>query len=119
MLLDGGNALKQMIDFLGEAGLALDEPLQSIELPVNSGDLLSEIGKAVIDTSQSGSDSVKATFDEIETLMYPFEFVQYDPTKSFKIRFNHILELYHDPDARTRLARNIRSGPGENREIEV
>jgi hypothetical protein len=89
MLLDRGDAVEQMIDLFGEAGLALDEPLQGIELPVNNCDLLSEIGKAVIDISQSGSNSVEATFDAIEALMYPLEFVQYDATKSLEVGFSH------------------------------
>jgi hypothetical protein len=89
MLLDRGNALEQMIDLFGEAGLALDEPLQGIELLVNSGDLVSDIGKALIDTNESRSDPIKAPLDAIEALMYPLEFVQYDPTKSLQIGFGH------------------------------
>jgi hypothetical protein len=117
MLLDRGNALKQMIDLLGEAGLALDEPFQRIELPVNSGDLLSEIGKAVIDTSQSVCDSIRARLDAIEALMYPLEFVQYDPTKSLKIGFSHSWK-YIMTKMPAQLVR-IRLEPSENREIEV
>lgn len=79
VLLDGGDAPEQVIDFLGEPGEVLGGLFELVELLADCSNLIAKIGELRI--------------DGIETVVDAFEFVENQTAQSGKIGLGHIETL--------------------------